>query len=59
MNITQIKQHWNVEHHDTYAGLPVYRVSDKMTPLAEDKKHCYSCTCAPEAVPVEQQRMEL
>jgi hypothetical protein len=46
MNITAIKQHYNVEPAGTYAGMPVYTVAERLT---EDERHCESCTCSVES----------
>jgi hypothetical protein len=54
MNITAIKQHYNVEQVDTYAGLPVYKVAERLT---EDERHCATCTCSVEPVAKEQGRL--
>ncbi len=56
MNITAIKQHYNVEPAYTYAGLPVYTVAERLT---EDERHCATCACSVEPVAREQGRLEL
>lgn len=45
MNIPAIKQHYNVDQVDTYAGLAVYKVTERLT---QDERHCESCTCSVE-----------
>ena len=58
MNINTIQQHYDVNQVDTYAGLAVYRVSEKMT---ASQMHCDTCSCVPEPVviPDNQARMKL
>ena len=45
MNIPAIAQRYNVEQTDTYAGLTVYKVTERLT---QDERHCETCQCSME-----------